>query len=313
MATSATPAEEAVPLSWYSQHGLGYGIDVTQDRPWRNKGPLIARQVTAESDVQMREEERALEEYHSEIVSGKDISLTVGMTLSTSESLVMMGIDAEIARSSTYAQFAVGSKIHTRTYDFAPSMSTEMTEFEERLRKYTGFGDEDDNNEVLRKRCKEFITENRCTHYIRGIKFGAVEYRVLTEESFSRIRNAGGDIGIRNKVAPSFSQRLKHFSFHRGMNSRSYTIGKCTKSDTGIEVDDHVIEWEVISIDTLVKSGDLKDELQAALEEYRKEKLQKRRRCIILVFYISYGIYYSYSNWSISHQMWYKEKPTLPA
>ena len=147
----------------YAEDGLGYGIDVTTDHPWKNRGPFIPRPITSLKDVQRKKEPSALQQYHRDIVSGKDISLSVSANLSAIDtSLIKMGVDAEVSRSRTYALHAVGSKIHTHTIDFVTDTSSELTYFENTLRHQVEYSDSIDQ-EDLKHRCKTFVSKHRCT------------------------------------------------------------------------------------------------------------------------------------------------------
>ena len=157
----------------YSEYGLGYGIDVTCDSPWRDRGPYIPRKIKAESDFKRKEEACAFEHYRRHIASRKDISLKVHTNITAIDNIAKMGVDAEISRSSCFSLHALGNKIHTCTIDFVTDSSPDLTDFETELQQYTNFDLQKANTDELQEKCKEFVSKNRCTHYIRAIMFGA--------------------------------------------------------------------------------------------------------------------------------------------
>jgi hypothetical protein len=263
-------------LRSFQQHGLGYGIDVTTDHPWKNRGPFIPRPVTQQSGVKKKVETGALEQYAREVVSGKDINLSAGATLAAIDtSIFKVGLDAEISRSKTYTFHAVGKKIYTHTIAFVTDTGSELTFFEKELRKVTGFDDIEEDGELLQKRCKDFVANNRCTHYVRAIMFGALESEVLTTEEYSRIYSAGGEIGVQQLAAPSLRGRLRRAVRRQVGHGRYVKIGNWNEKN---EVEGHprVIEVEITPVETLVKTAKLQNALINALKEYRAEKLRER-------------------------------------
>ena len=83
----------------YSKHGLGFGLDITKDNPWKGRGPMIARVIKTLDDIQQRLETCAFQYYSRSIMSGRDISLKVNTTLGALD-VVKVGVDADISRSS---------------------------------------------------------------------------------------------------------------------------------------------------------------------------------------------------------------------
>ena len=282
-------------LKWYSEQGLGYGIDVTTDHPWKNKGPLIVQPVESPDAITTIEASCALEQYHRDIVSSKDISLSVSANLSTIDTtLIKMGVDAEASRSKTYALHAVGSKIHTRTIHFVPDLGSKLTFFEETLRKYVEY-DDLLAEEVLKNKCKEFVAKYRCTHYVRAIMFGALDYEVLTHEEYTVIYSATGEIGVQELGAtPSAGAGIRKKVQRKRGHAKRLQIGRWNQDNEVVK--ERVIEVEITPIESLVKTPKLIEALISALKEYRREKLQKRRKpfsianYIIIMFYCYFFI-----------------------
>lgn len=268
-------------LTSYSKHGLGYGLDITKDNPWMGRGPMIAREIETLDDIQTRLETCAFQYYYRSIMSGRDISLKVNTTLDALD-VVKVGVDADISRSSAYTLQAVGSRIHTRTFDFKVDRSPTLTLFEKTLRQEIHFDPDhlEKQAELLRSRCKQFVAKNHCTHYVRAIMMGAVEYEVLTADEFKRIYNVKGTGGIKeHNVGLQTTAALRRI-VRRRQDSRKYTkIGEW--DDQKRVVKERVIQIEITPIQTLVKTPSLHDALEEAVKEYRKEKMQERRKLFL--------------------------------
>lgn len=268
---------KSVNLTIYSQHGLGYGLDITKDNPWEGRGPMIAREIKSQDDIQKRLETCAFQYYCHSIMSGREISLKVNTTLDALD-VVKMGVDADISRSSAYTLQRVGRRVHTRTIDFKMDRSPTLTTFEEMLRQDTNFdSDFEKSAELLKRKCKQFVAENHCTHYIRAIMMGAVEYEVLTTDEFKRIYSVKGTGGIKEHSVGLQTTAALEKIVQRRQKSRKYTkIGEW--NDKKEVVKERVIQIEITPIQTLVKTPSLHSALEEAVKEYRKEKMQERRK-----------------------------------
>ena len=264
----------------FSKYGLGYAVDVTTHHPWKNKGPFIARPDDFPDDLKKIEEPCALEQYHRDIVSGIDISLNVSANITAADtSLIKMGMDAEASRSKAYALHAVGTKIHTSTVGFITDTSSARTYFEGKLREYVEYDDSIDRG-VLKKKCKEFVAKNRCTHYVRALMFGAVDYEVLTHDKYIRIYSAKGEFGIQKfGLSPSLGGGVRHSVTRHQRHGQRLKIGRWDEKNKVVE--ERVIEVEITPVETLVKTPNLNDALTNALKEYRKEKLQELRKLTV--------------------------------
>ena len=82
------------------------------------------------------------------------------------------------ARSSTYTLHAIGNRIHTWTLDFKLDTSPDPTPFEFFLKSSVGATNQPEDD--LRKKWQKFVEKYHCTHYIRAIMMGALEYEVLS-------------------------------------------------------------------------------------------------------------------------------------
>ena len=81
-------------LSILSEHGLGYGVDLTNENPWKNCGPLKAREINKVSDVKQQVEQGGFSQYYHEIKSKESINLSVSTTLTAVE-YIKAGVHAK--------------------------------------------------------------------------------------------------------------------------------------------------------------------------------------------------------------------------
>ena len=255
----------------YSKYGLGYAVDVTTHHPWKNKGCFIARPDNFPDELKKIEEPGALEQYHRDIVSGIDISLNVSANIAAADT--KMGMDTEASRSKAYALHAVGTKIHTATVGFVVDTGSELTYFEKKLREYVKYDDGSIDGSILIKRCREFVAQYRCTHYVRALMFGAVDYEVLTHEKYIRIYSAKGELGLHKYgLSPSVGGGARHSFRRQQRHGQRLKIGRYENNKV---IEERVIEVEITPVETLVKTPKLSEALTSALKEYRKEKLQE--------------------------------------
>ena len=235
-----------------SEHGLGYGVDMTNKNPWKNRGPLKARKIENESDVQQKVEEGVLSQYYHEIRSKKSINASGYTTLS-----VVEYIEVGVSSNADHTLLAVGSQIHTRTIDFDISLSTE-TAFEKILKETLTsetLSVNSDENDVKRV-CKNVIESYHCTHYIRALMLGAAEFEVLTAEEFKRIYGvtAGG-------FSPTVVVKRRKKRKYRQIGGWICTGRKYVVDD------ERVIAVQIAPIHTLVKTRELREPLRKAVED----------------------------------------------
>ena len=274
-------------LSILADHGLGYGIDMTNENPWSNLGPLKAREIKRLSDVKQKVEAGAFRHYRHEIKSGNSISLSISTTLAAVD-YIKMGVDAKTSSSANYSRNVVGSQIHTRTIDFeideCTSPTSTLTAFEELLLKKLKDDsiDEKSNDENVKKICKNVVEAYRCTHYIRAIMLGAVEYEVLTLEELQRIYSIKGAIDVKEQHAGvGMSGGFEEIMEKRRKKQKYTKIGEWSRNAETRHyevVKERVIEVEIAPIHKLVKTGWLREALKEAVYEYKKEKLQEGRK-----------------------------------
>ena len=196
-------------LSILAEHGLGYGIDMTNENPWTRCRLLKAREIHERSDVKQNVESGAFRHYRHEIKSGNSISLSISTTLAAVD-YIKMGVDAMTSSSANYSRNVVGSQIRTRTIDFEGTRTSDFegtsstrTAFEELLHKTLEAESINENSDVeqIKRICKIVVEKYRCTHYIRAIIMGAVEYEVLSLEELQRIYSIKGAIDVKEQHA----------------------------------------------------------------------------------------------------------------
>lgn len=259
-------------LSTLSEYGLGYGVDITEDYARRS----IIRQAAALSEVKQRMESTAFKYYYRKVASGGEIGLKGTTTLAVD--LVTAGVGVDFSSSTSHASVEVGSRIHTRTIHFETAVSQH---FEDTLRKHVNFDDIDlhDDKDVLVENCKKFVKRCQCTHYIRAILLGAVEYEILTKERCKSTYSLSGSIDARvQHVGLGASSRFRKVVEKRRVEHVYTKVGSWDK-DHHVQ-EEKVIDIEIAPIHKLIGTKPLKKAFKKAVEEYSKKK-EKSKRSII--------------------------------
>ena len=100
--------------------GLGRGVDLTDPRPWANKGSFQVRLPNAAnlSDIIGTDEGGLLQSYESRICSSEDAQAQVKAGLSVPHTPVSLGIQAETSRSSNSSKKVKTTTAINRTISF---------------------------------------------------------------------------------------------------------------------------------------------------------------------------------------------------
>lgn len=259
--------------SIFSEYGLGYGVDATN-----NHGRSIVREIEKKcGNIKQRRESGAYKYYNRKMVSGKDISLKCSTTLAVDQ--MKMGSEANVSRSTSHSLVEIGSRSHTRTIYFT---SDESKSFEKMLKDGVNFDHLHGNSDQLLQKCKIFVGEHRCTHYVKAILLGAVEREELKLEEYTRVFNASGNIEAKaHHVGAGASGGLQKVVNERRRDIEYTKLGRW--DDNHQVVDERVIDIEIAPIHELVKTRLLQNTLKDAVKEYREENTQEECKCSFIM------------------------------
>lgn len=273
---------------YYSDLGLGLGVDATDPHPWTNKKSFRARYVTFENLLGIKG--GILRAFSDEVKSVRDFQSHMKASVPTSE-ILSVGIDAEASRSYTVQKRSVGKKIVSRTIAFKSEFKNiprfERTEtdsgeiqpsFEKRL---TGFIEERTKKDVkslsmdaLVDRCFQFVENRAITHYVHSIELGACCYRTMSEEEFAANFGNSTSLGVERiaEIALTNSARVERYNFQDSV----IIIGRMKKRDDEqyeeVEAESVVgLKFQSIS-SLLVNSAKLREAMEKAVRKYITKK-----------------------------------------
>ena len=247
--------------STLTEYGLGYGVDVTALSERRD----VVRQAT---DVKLHQGLGAFEYYYRVSQSGREVSLKGSTTLAAN--LLTAGVGGGLSRGTSQVSVEVGRRTLTRTYYFSKDTHRD---FEDTLREKVKFDEVRNNEDSLLENCKTYLERDlKCTHYVKSIMMGAVEYEVMTLEEYNRTFSFLGSIGAKMQefgiVASSqFSKEVK-----RRHEELGYTkVGSWDDSYHVLE--EKVIDVKLAPIHELINTNPLKKAFKEAVVQYRKERI----------------------------------------
>ena len=277
-------------IGYYSDLGLGLGVDATDARPWKNKKSFRVRHVTFDKVLGIRGD--TLCAFNDKVESVREFQSRMDASIPTGE-ILSVGIDAEASRSHSIQRRSIGKKIISRTiafksefknipqerteYDFAgesqPSFENRLTEFiEDRTKKSV----ESLCIDSLTDYCFHFVANRTVTHYVHSIQLGACHYRTMTQEEYNTNFGASATIGEKG-IAEIALKNTARFET-RKFKSSVIRIGQFSKKDgdqdeiEGVEVEG-VVGLKLQSISSLVvKSAKLREAMEKAVKKYIRQK-----------------------------------------
>lgn len=276
---------------YYSDLGLGLGVDATDPHPWTNKKSFRARHVTFENVLGIKG--GILHAFNEEVKSVREFQSSMKASVPTSE-ILSVGIDAEASRSYSVRKRSVGKKIISRTIAFKSKFEnvprervetdfgeSQQQSFESRL---TGFIKERTNKSIeslcmesLTDRCFQFVADRAVTHYVHSIELGACHYRTMSEEEYNANFGAGASVGA-EKIADIALTNNARVETHK-FQSSVIKIGQMRKREHDqyeeVEVE-RVVGLKFKSISSLVvHSAKLREAMEKAVSKY----ISKRGDC----------------------------------
>lgn len=250
------------------QHGLGLGLDITNDDPWRNRSSFNARRNATPDDILEVREEGVAEYLKVSNVEDKSFIFEANASLGAlhqAKSVVMkVGFSREVYNS----QKLEVTTVRTRTVSFEVNPGDKReTSFERELCDKINFED-DQSMETLLKACAGFVDTYKITHYTAAITLGAMEYTVHNKQatqSSSKLSAGAGD----HVSATASAENNKRAE-------GTYTSTAGTLADKSVKKE-AVILIEMKPIHTLVRKPNLARALENAIAIYCLEKMPQRK------------------------------------
>ena len=278
-------------IGYYSDLGLGLGVDATDARPWKNKKSFRVRHVTFEKVLGIRGD--TLCAFNDKVESVREFQSRMDASIPTGE-ILSVGIDAEASRSHTIQRRSIGKKIISRTIAF-------KSEFKNIPQERTDSDDSDGESQLpfenrltefiegrAKKRveslcidsltdyCFQFVANRTITHYVHSIQLGACHYRTMTQEEYNTNFGASATIGEKG-IAEIALKNTARFET-RKFKSSVIRIGQFRKKDgdqdeiEGVEVEG-VVGLKLQSISSLVvNSAKLREAMEKAVKNYIRQK-----------------------------------------
>lgn len=282
-ATTETAKKEATikedEIQLFVNMGLGRGIDITCQSPWKNKSSFQVRYPTYEGLIGT-EEGGYKHSYQSDLSSTYELQLNLSSSLYVPNIPVSVGVEGELSRSSISSKKIVGERVVNRTISFRSDLSASTTDdshdsFEEMLSKWilnyighqttdagdsvtqlSGYTDNasKEEKENIITACAEFINSYGITHYVNSITMGALEHTVVSEADYSLAVKAGVNFEYIDIATLSSSSSLSR-STKKSKTDAKY-IGKIVdgKVERG-SYDEAVIEIKILSLNSLINQS----------------------------------------------------------
>ena len=311
-ATKSNTARQEEVTQRFQDLGLGRGVDASRAKPWLIKTSFQVRPLRFDKLIGT-EQGGTVEAYEDEVKSVKKLQFELNQSVSAPNVPVNIGVDADHLRSATNERHVVGRRVHNRTISFREDFDMPVEEgaahsddieeeptFEERLAKWVlerlhpeweGDGSaiavfkewfEDNNSdqtlEDMYTKCLEFVRTFHVTHYVSLVDLGALEYRVITEEEYSREIGLAGSLGLEDVVAAVLKTKGRYTSERTHTSSRIKRVGHIKNPDSGDyyvprgTYAEAVIGVEVKPIHVLIRHQHLRRVLRHAVTRYIEDQ-----------------------------------------
>ena len=278
-------------ISYYSYHGLGFGVDATDPTPSATKKSTFqARQVVFEDLYGIKE--GTFRHVNDVVQSTHEFQSTVKSSVPTND-MLSVGMDAEACRSYRAQKRSVGKEIITRIITFKTTFGDiprvevdsgdEELSFECKLmnfiRQNTSLEFESLCPNVLTDYCLRFIEHCSVTHYVHAIVLGASHALTMTEEEY--VNKFGANARI---AADKFAELAFKSSLKLGAKKSQCIATKIGLIKKRGQTQDEEVEKEGLlrvklkPISSLiVDSGKLRKAMEMALSTYIRKK--QNREC----------------------------------
>ncbi len=273
--------------------GLGRGVNGTDPRPWVNKSSLQIRDIimqpisnSTDSSQQLLKssligtnEGGIVHHFVQEVTSIKELKAMLDTSISVPNSPVTVGVGADLIRSMTKTQKAIGQRVLNRTVTFKAEYQDNA---ENLLAKYIlqNVGVEKEDSETYLKKLREssklkaesyfkaFVDRYRITHYVSSITLGASYFTVQSESEYHKEAGIDGEIGFQQvaqiKVSAFYVSKLLKKS------KNVHAIGKLGQNGT-VEKE-AVVDVKIEPISSLFQSDEFRDCMQSVLDEFFHKK-----------------------------------------
>ncbi len=270
---AATPGD--LEDAW--QHGLGLGLNATENNPWKSKRYFQLRPRASQDDIWVIREPKT-EKYSRSAVKSRDLFFSAEGNSGALIQTVKLGMDTSFSRKLVHSQKVAVTKVKTRTVAFKVDDESE-TWFEKKLREAVNFDstrNDAEYKQTLRKACEGYVKEHSVTHYTAAITLGAMKCEVEGSEEQATQMSSGVTASVVAPIleAPSATVRGKHSHTSKTEQKEMKRFGTFAADDSVTE--EAVIEIEMVPIYTLVQeTPKLAEALKDAVAMYCSEGLPK--------------------------------------
>ena len=277
--------------------GLGRGINGTDPQPWVNKLTLQVRDIVREdlrakstssekpqkmfkSNLIGTNEGGVVHHFVQEVTNIKEQKAKLDTSITVPNSPVSVGIGAEMSRSLTTTQKAIGRRVINRTVSFTMEYNDAA---EEQLARHiiecTGIGGkvvsgsfmetlEGLEKSVREEHFKRFVDRYRITHYVSSISLGASTFTVQSESEYNKLASVGGNIGVQQ-----IAQAKVSTSYVEKMMKKSKNVQKVGKlRENGTVEKEAVVDVKMEPISSLFQSDEFRRCMQSVLRAFFREK-----------------------------------------
>ena len=277
--------------------GLGRGVDGTSPLPWINKGTFTVREAkvqtatddeddeevaTTSSNMISTDEGGMQQHFVQEVTSIKQQSINLDVSVVVPNTPVNIAVGAELCRSLTKTQKAIGERVLNKTLAFKAVVANDESEVylakhvlefakqqnkAESVKTLAGM-----DSSSIQQAFKDFIEHYRITHYVSSVTLGASRFTVQTETEYHKTitPKGGGGFDSVAQASASFTYETKS----KKLTQNVQCIGRLEEDGTVSK--EAVVEVKLESILSLVTTEKIIEPLKNALREYTREQHERK-------------------------------------
>ncbi len=291
--------------------GLGRGVNGTDPQPWVNKSTLQIRDIirddlltnpkstgrhqkTYNTNLIGTNEGGVVHHFVQEVTNIKDQKAKLDSSITVPNSPVSVGVGADLSRTLSTTQKAIGKKIINRTVSFTVNY-TDVAE--EKLSRLIVDSADWINKEFttscvqmikglekseVEKLFKEFVKRYRVTHYVSSISLGASRFTVLSESAYNKGASVSGEIGVEQVAQAKVSASYVEKNLKKSKNVQR--VGVLSEDDMKV-VKEAVVDVRMEPISSLFQIEVFRLTMQDVLKEFFCSKDFGKGTLIIIIEY----------------------------
>ncbi len=276
--------------------GLGRGVNGTDPQPWVNKLALQVRNIVRE-DMRAKStssekpqnmftcnligtnEGAVVHNFVQEVTNIKELKANLDTSVTVPNSPVSVGVGAELSRSLTTTQKAIGRRVINQTVSF--TMECDAAAEEQLARHIIEAADIEKvascssmktlkglEISALEDLFKRFVYRYRVTHYVSSISLGASTFTVQSESEYNKLASVSGNVGVQQvaqaKVSASYIEKMMNKS------KNVQKVGRL-REDWTVEKE-AVVDVKMEPISSLFQSDAFRGCMQGVLTTFFREK-----------------------------------------